>query len=133
MILDGLAVAAAQDRPVLEGIRAGPVVSASRPSAAGSARPPPRWTPAAIGARASSATALIGRADRAILQAAQRVGNLPWRCGEMADSNRRRLAYRVQALLQMCFPLAVFVYGAIVCFIAVAVLLPLTALIYRLS
>ena len=67
---------------------------------------------------------LIGRADRAILQAAQRLGNLPWALREMADSNRRRLAYRVQALSQMCFPLAVFVYGAIVGLIAVAVFRP---------
>ena len=51
----------------------------------------------------------------------------------MADSNRRRLAYRVQALLQMCFPLAVFVSELIVTFLAVAVFLPLTALVYKLS
>ncbi len=132
-ILDGLALAAAHDRPVLQGIQA---LAESSPKRA--VRRGLRGAAAEVDSGGDWCEGLfhhglIGRADRAILQAAQRLGNLPWALREMADSNRRRLAYRVQALLQMCFPLAVFVYGAIVAFLAVAVFLPLTALVYKLS
>jgi protein transport protein HofC len=75
---------------------------------------------------------LIRRADRAILQAAQRVGNLPWALQEMADSNRRRLAYRIQAAVQVLVPAVVVVFGLVVAFIVVALFLPLIALIQKL-
>jgi type II secretory pathway component PulF len=132
-ILDGLALAAAQDRPVLEGIQS---LAESSPKRA--VRRQLHQAAAEVDSGGDWCEGLfhhglIGRADRAILQAAQRLGNLPWALREMADSNRRRLAYRVQALSQMCFPLAVFVYGAIVGLIAVAVFSPLTAMIYKLS
>ena len=67
------------------------------------------------------------------LQAAQRVGNLPWALHEMADSGRRRFIYRVQAVVQAAFPPVVILFGLIVMFIAVAVFLPLVTLIQRLA
>ena len=68
-----------------------------------------------------------------MLQAAQRVGNLPWALTEMADSVRRRLAYRVQAAVQLLFPPIVILMGLAVTFIVVALFLPLIALIQRLA
>jgi len=75
---------------------------------------------------------LIGRADSAVLQAAQRVGNLPWALEEMADSNRRRLAYRVQVLLQTVFPLVIILYGILTMFVVTALFICLPALIEQL-
>jgi protein transport protein HofC len=75
---------------------------------------------------------LIRQPEFAILQAAQRVGNLPWALAEMADSARRRLAYRVQATAQMLFPPIVILMGLVVLFIVVALFLPLVALIQKL-
>ena len=75
------------------------------------------------------ARGLIKRADLAILQAAQWVGNLPWALREMAESNRRRLAYRLQALVQLLFPPAILVLGAVVMFIVVSLFIPLISLI----
>ncbi len=72
---------------------------------------------------------LIRQPELAILQAAQRVGNLPWALHEMADSTRRRLVYRVQAIAQFLFPPIVICMGMIVMFIVVALFLPLIALI----
>jgi len=43
-----------------------------------------------------AARGLLGRADLAVLQAAQRLGNLAWALREMADSNRRRLVQRLE-------------------------------------
>lgn len=75
---------------------------------------------------------LIRQPELAILQAAQRVGNLPWALTEMADSMRRRLAYRVQATAQMLFPSTVVLMGLMVLFVVVALFLPLVTLIQKL-
>lgn len=75
---------------------------------------------------------LIKRADRAILQAAQQVGNLPWAMREMAESNRRRLAYRLYALIQLLFPPCVLVLAGLVMFIVVSLFIPLISLIQSL-
>ena len=76
---------------------------------------------------------LIRQPELAILQAAQRVGNLPWALTEMADSVRRRLAYRVQAVAQLLFPPIVILMGLVVMFIVVALFLPLISLISKLA
>ena len=61
------------------------------------------------------------------------MGNLPWAMREMADSNRRRFAYRLQAMVQTLFPPAMILLGLIVMFIVVALFLPLVALIRALA
>ncbi len=76
---------------------------------------------------------LIGEADRAVLQAAQRVGNLGWALAELADSNRRRLLYRLQALVQVIFPVLVIAFGLAVFFVFAGYFLPLVRLIGGLS
>ena len=76
---------------------------------------------------------LIRQSDLAVLQAAERAGNLSWAMREMADSNRRRLAYRMNVLVQTIFPPVVLCIGAVVLFIVVALFLPLITLIERLS
>ena len=68
---------------------------------------------------------LIRKSDLAVLQSAERAGNLSWALRELADSNRRRLAYRLNAALQLLFPPAVLCFGAAVLFIVVAMFLPL--------
>jgi len=72
---------------------------------------------------------LLKRADLAILQAAQRVGNLPWAMREMADSNRRRLAYRLYALVQLLFPPVVLSFALLELFFVVALFWPIVTLI----
>ena len=76
---------------------------------------------------------LLGKADLALLQSAQRNGNLAWAAREMADSNRRRFIYRLHAAVQVIFPLVIVGYGLVVAAIAVAMLLPLAHLIWRLT
>jgi type IV pilus assembly protein PilC len=132
-ILDGLALVAGQQRPLSEGVAA---LAATYPKsnirrllsfalhdiASGS-----DW------AESLYQQQLIGRSDLALLQAAQRVNNLPWAMREMADSNRRRFIYRLQAIVQAAFPPVVIVFGLIVMFIAVAMFLPLVELIQRMA
>jgi protein transport protein HofC len=75
---------------------------------------------------------LIKPADEAVLAAAQRVGNLPWAMREMADSNRRRLAYRLNALVQLAYPPVIVCLGLLVMFVVVALFYPLITLIMKL-
>jgi type II secretory pathway component PulF len=76
---------------------------------------------------------LVSHADVAVLHAAQRAGNLAWAMREIADSNRRRLAYRLQAWLQVLFPSAIIGFGVVVLMFYLSYFVPLLALIQKLS
>ncbi len=76
---------------------------------------------------------LIGRAESSVLQSAERVGNLPWAMREMAESSQRRLAWRLTALGPLCFPLAVFSFGAVFFVLIVSYFLPLVAIVQTLT
>ncbi len=132
-ILDGLALVARQQMPMLDGLDS---LAKSYPrlnirmllrQAAGDVQNGRDW------AESLYSRGLIRRADLAVLQAAERVGNLPWALREMAESNRRRFAYRLQSVVQTAFPLVIIFFGAIVGFIVVALFIPLISLIHALS
>jgi type II secretory pathway component PulF len=76
---------------------------------------------------------VIGRAETAVLGAAQRVGNLPWALAEMADSSRRRLGYRLHGLTHLLFPAVVLSFGLLVLFVVVGFFMPLVLLIEKLG
>lgn len=133
VILDALALAAQRQRPLAEAL-AGLARSYPRRAARRRLQAVVRDLHAGADWCASLfAHGLIKRADLAILRAAGRVGNLPWALKEMADSNRRRLGYRLQALVQMLFPPVVLAIGALVMFTVVSLFMPLIALIENLT
>jgi len=77
---------------------------------------------------------LLRQAEVAVFQSAGRAGNLGWALREMADSNRRRLNYRVYTLgVQVLFPLAVLTLGLVVMIYVVSYFLPLVHLITSLA
>lgn len=76
---------------------------------------------------------LIQGADAAVLTSARRAGNLDWALREMAESNERRIGYRLQLWLQFLFPMLVLGLGALVFVMAVAYFSPLVHLIERLA
>jgi type II secretory pathway component PulF len=78
-------------------------------------------------------TGLIGRADAAVLAAAERAGNLDWALEEMADSALRRQTYWIQALVQILFPPLVVALGSFVGLFAIGMFLPLVSLIEGLA
>jgi type II secretory pathway component PulF len=131
-VLDTLALVAQQQRPLNEGIVA---MAQSYPKS----HIRRRLREAAVDISAGRDWCesllwhgLIRRPELAILHSAQRVGNLPWALHEMADSVRRRLAYRMQAMAQLLFPPVVILMGLVVMFIVVALFLPLISLIQHL-
>jgi type II secretory pathway component PulF len=76
---------------------------------------------------------IIRRGEAALLQSAQRAGNLPWALNELADGAVRRLALRLRVWLDAIMPLIVLVLGALVLFIWVALFSPLVNMISDLS
>jgi type II secretory pathway component PulF len=131
VILDALALVAERNRPMVEGLS-----SLANSYPVRSIRRRLTWAVADVASgvdwcESLRRRGLIGRADAAVCQAAQRAGNLAWALAEMADSNRRRLAYRLQLLLPVLFPLVVLAIGALVMTLAVGYFVPLVDLIYR--
>jgi general secretion pathway protein F len=132
-ILDGLSIVARQQRPLAEGITtlaiSYPKMDIRR-----------RLTLAVFDIEAGGDWAdslarhsLLRRADHAVLQAAQRAGNLPWAMQEMADSSRRRFFYRLQAIVQAVFPFVLIGFGLVVMYFVVSLFLPLVALIQKVA
>jgi protein transport protein HofC len=76
---------------------------------------------------------LIRTVDAALLESAQRAGNLPWALRETAEGGERRLSYRIQAWIGMLFPVAVIALGCLVFLLAVAYFQPLVTLIEALT
>ncbi|MHB8901970.1 MAG: type II secretion system F family protein, partial [Thermoguttaceae bacterium] len=76
---------------------------------------------------------LISGADRGVLLAAERVGNLAWASDELAESNRRRYLTRSTALVQSAFVALLLGYGMLVGFFFIANFLPLIKLIASMS
>ncbi len=76
---------------------------------------------------------LIGPSDKAVLAAAQRLGNLPWAMREMADTNRRRLAFLAQNWIQLTFAGVICLYGGVVALVVIGFFLPLIVLIQSLT
>lgn len=79
------------------------------------------------------AHSLISVADEAVLRSAQRAGNLPWALREIADTNEKRLGYRMQLWLQMFFPVMIAALGLLVFVMAVAYFSPIARLIEVLA
>ena len=131
-ILDALAALARQDRPLVDGIA---TLGRTYPRRLIRRRLNRVLADVEAGVDWCDSMArrgLIGQADRAVLQAAARVGNLPWAMTEMADSNRRRLAYRCHVWLQIAFALVILTMGIGVLFFCVSYFWPLVKLIESL-
>lgn len=132
-ILDALAPLAWQDRPLVEGLA---ILGRTYPKRLIRKRLNRVLADVQAGADWCDSMArhgLIGRADRAVLQAAARVGNLPWAMTEMADSNRRRLAYRCQVWLQIAYAVVILTLGIGVLFFCFSYFCPLVSLIRAMA
>ena len=130
-ILDGLALVARQQRPLGEGIA---TLALSYPKADIRRRLALAVFDIEAGCDWADSLAqhgMIQRAEHAVLQAAQRAGNLAWAMQEMADSARRRFFYRLQAIVQTLFPVMLICFGLVVMYIVVALFLPLVTVIQK--
>jgi type II secretory pathway component PulF len=74
----------------------------------------------------------ITRHELAVLQSAQRAGNLPWALQQVAESIERRLGYRFGQLGEFLQPVLVMSVGLTVLFFCVGIFWPLVYLIRSL-
>ena len=131
--LDGLAIVARRQMPMLDGL--GELAMSSPKShireklreTAKDVQEGRDWTEAMF------ACGLLRRPELAVLRSAERAGNLAWALREMAASNRRRFIYKAQSFLQTAFPAAIILIGATVGIFVVALFVPLISLIHSLS
>jgi type II secretory pathway component PulF len=79
------------------------------------------------------AVRLLRETDRAVLLAAERVGNLPWALREVAESTARRFALWLRMAASVLLPVVVVVLGAVVLFVFAGLFLPLVSLIQGLT
>jgi type II secretory pathway component PulF len=76
---------------------------------------------------------IIRRGEAAVLEAAQRAGNLGWALRLLAESNERRLGYRLQLFSQALFPALILLMGVVIGTVCIAYFTPLVYLIERLA
>lgn len=75
----------------------------------------------------------LRRNEVVLLEAAEKVGNLPWAMNAIADGIERRWTYRLRGLMEIFGPLVVVFMGIAVGFIALGMFLPLVKLLNDLS
>ncbi|HEY3969159.1 MAG TPA: type II secretion system F family protein [Planctomycetaceae bacterium] len=76
---------------------------------------------------------MLHRGEPDLLEAAQRVGNLPWTLRSMADNIERRALYRFQIAMQFIDPALTLAAGFVIATFCVSMFLPLIELLDKLS
>ncbi len=79
------------------------------------------------------ASGFLHKRDLAVIESAERSGNLTWALREVATIREQRLQYRVDTLLILLRPVVILLMGVLVGTITVATLLPILKLINDLS
>ena len=74
---------------------------------------------------------LVGKTDVALLDAAERAGNLAWGLNETAAGNERRLYYRLEGTVQILFPISILLIGVAVLLVALAIFVPMITLLHE--
>lgn len=75
----------------------------------------------------------LSRRDLALIDAAQRVGNLPWALREIADVREKRYVFRVDTMVQLFRPIPILAVGLLVGWVCIAMFLPIVKLANDLS
>jgi type II secretory pathway component PulF len=76
---------------------------------------------------------IISHSERALLNAAERAGNLPWALRQIAMRREKRAVYRLMAAVQVLFPIAILAFAMFVAFFVVSLFIPLVKLIDALT
>jgi type II secretory pathway component PulF len=76
---------------------------------------------------------LLQSADAGVLQAAQRVGNLPWALNAIADRLQRRFMTRMTLIGSVGFPLVLLLIASAVCLVALSIFASMANLISSLA
>lgn len=132
-LLDGLSLAVQQRLSMLDGLRAMARSYPRRDIKAKLWKTVKDVVDGGDWAESLYARGFLRRIDLAVVQSAQRADNLSWALHEIAESNRRRFMYKLQATVQTAFPLAVVALGIVVGGIVIGLFVPLIKLITQMS
>ncbi len=80
-----------------------------------------------------AAARLLRPAEAAALRSAATAGNLAWAMRQIADSSRRRFAYRATIAMQTAFPLLILALAAVAVLFVFTLLVPFLVLPMRLT
>lgn len=75
----------------------------------------------------------LSRRDLALIEAAQRSGNLSWALREIADVREKRYLFRVDTLVQLFRPVPIIAVGLLVAWVCIAMFLPVIKLVNDLT
>jgi type II secretory pathway component PulF len=78
------------------------------------------------------ACGMLRRGEMGLLEAAQRVGNLPWALRSIADNIERRALYRFHVAIQFVDPALTLAVGLVIGAFCASLFLPLTELVHTL-
>jgi type II secretory pathway component PulF len=76
---------------------------------------------------------IVSQAEQALLQTAQKVGNIPWTLRAIAERRTARSTFRLSAMLQLLFPGAIILLATMIGVFVVAMFIPLVNLIHSLA
>ncbi len=76
---------------------------------------------------------LITSAELSLLKTAEQVGNLPWALRAIAGRREKRSIYRLAIALQLLYPAAILMLGAVVAFFVISLFIPIVVLIRGLT
>ena len=76
---------------------------------------------------------VLSHRDLALIEAAQRVNNLPWALREIADVREKRYVFRVDMLVQFLRPIPIIAVGLLVAWVCIAMFMPVIKLVNDLS
>ena len=79
------------------------------------------------------ASGFLHKRDLAVIESAERTGNLPWALRAVATLREQRMQYRVDALLILMRPVVLLLMGAVVGLVALSMLFPMIKLLNDLS
>jgi type II secretory pathway component PulF len=132
-VLRILSVATQAREPLAEVLRRMSVVFPSAPirnqlrSAVTAVRSGLDWREALQNAR------IITSSEQALLNSAERAGNLPWALRQIALRREKRAVYRLVAAVQVLFPIAILMFGGFVAFFVISLFIPLVKLVSALT
>ncbi len=131
-VLDALSIGVERNRPLLETVA---TVAETHPKWAIHRRLREAHARIAGGADwidSLRAVRLLRPAEAAVLRSAATVGNLAWAMRAVADSSRRRFAYRATIAMQVAFPVLILALAAAVILFVLVFLIPILLLPMRL-
>jgi type IV pilus assembly protein PilC len=82
---------------------------------------------------ALSANRIVSTAEASLLKSAEQTRSVPWALRQVAARREKRAVYRLASALQVLYPVAIVLVGAMIGFYVISLFIPLVRLIQGLA